>query len=63
MGAADAFLLDAYSQTVGGVVERAGPSVASVRVSSRILLWHFTFLMVLSTSLRPDPHYVHFVTL
>jgi S1-C subfamily serine protease len=32
MGAADAFLLDAYSQTVSGVVERAGPSVASVRV-------------------------------
>ncbi|MEP7057360.1 MAG: trypsin-like peptidase domain-containing protein, partial [Caldimonas sp.] len=32
MGATDAFLLDAYSQTVAGVVERAGPSVASVRV-------------------------------
>jgi len=28
----DAFLLDAYSQTVSGVVEHAGPSVASVRV-------------------------------
>jgi S1-C subfamily serine protease len=32
LGANDAFLLDAYSQTVSGVVERAGPSVASVRV-------------------------------
>jgi S1-C subfamily serine protease len=32
MGANDAFLLDAYSQAVSGVVERAGPSVASVRV-------------------------------
>ena len=32
MGANDAFLLDAYSQTVTGVVERAGPSVASVKV-------------------------------
>ena len=32
MGANDAFLLDAYSQTVTGVVERAGPSVASVQV-------------------------------
>ena len=32
MGANDAFLLDAYSQTVSDVVERAGPSVASVRV-------------------------------
>lgn len=32
MGGNDAFLLDAYSQTVSGVVERAGPSVASVRV-------------------------------
>ncbi|HJV61457.1 MAG TPA: trypsin-like peptidase domain-containing protein [Albitalea sp.] len=32
MGAQDAFLLDAYSQTVSGVVERAGPSVASVKV-------------------------------
>ena len=32
MGATDAFLLDAYSQTVAGVVERAGPSVASVQV-------------------------------
>ena len=33
MGATDAFLLDAYSQTVSGVVERAGPSVASVQVN------------------------------
>ena len=32
MGASDSQLLDAYSQTVCGVVERAGPSVASVRV-------------------------------
>src|ERR1043165_6600435 len=32
MGAHDAFLLDAYSQTVTRVVETAGPSVASVRV-------------------------------
>jgi len=32
VGANDAFLLDAYSQTVSDVVERAGPSVASVRV-------------------------------
>jgi S1-C subfamily serine protease len=32
MGGNDAFLLDAYSQTVSGVVERAGPSVASVQV-------------------------------
>lgn len=32
MGANDASLLDAYSQTVSGVVEHAGPSVASVRV-------------------------------
>ena len=32
MGANDAFLLDAYSQTVTGVVERAGPSVASVQI-------------------------------
>ena len=32
MGATDAFLLDAYSQTVSGVVDRAGPSVAAVRV-------------------------------
>jgi len=32
MGANDSFLLDAYSQTVSGVVERAGPSVAAVRV-------------------------------
>ena len=35
MGATDAFLLDAYSQTVSGVVERAGPSVASVQVNGR----------------------------
>ena len=32
MGAPDALLLDAYSQAVAGVVEHAGPSVASVRV-------------------------------
>ena len=32
MGANDAFLLDAYSRTVSDVVERAAPSVASVRV-------------------------------
>ena len=32
LGANDAILLDAYSETVSGVVERAGPSVASVRV-------------------------------
>jgi len=32
VGANDAFLLDAYSQTVTGVVERAGPSVASVQI-------------------------------
>jgi S1-C subfamily serine protease len=32
MGDTDAFLLDAYSRTVGGVVERVGPSVAAVRV-------------------------------
>ena len=32
MGATDPYLLDAYSQTVAGVVERAGPSVASVHV-------------------------------
>jgi S1-C subfamily serine protease len=32
VGASDAFLLDAYSQTVSGVVDRAGPSVAAVRV-------------------------------
>ena len=35
MGAPDAFLLDAYSDTVAGVVERAGPSVASVHVHGR----------------------------
>ena len=32
MGANDAFLLDAYSETVSGVVEGAGPSVAAVQV-------------------------------
>jgi len=32
MGGTDSFLLDAYSQTVSGVVGRAGPSVAAVRV-------------------------------
>jgi S1-C subfamily serine protease len=32
MGATDSFLLDAYSQTVSGVIERASPSVAAVRV-------------------------------
>ena len=32
MGAPDAFLLDAYSQTVSDVIERAGPSVAAVRL-------------------------------
>jgi len=32
MGATDAFLLDAYSQTVSDVVERVGPSVAAVQV-------------------------------
>jgi S1-C subfamily serine protease len=32
VGANDAFLLDAYSQTVGGVAERVGPSVAAVQV-------------------------------
>ena len=31
MGAPDQFLLDAYSQTVSGVVERVGPGVAAVR--------------------------------
>ena len=33
MGANDGFLLDAYSTTVSGVVERIAPSVAAVRVS------------------------------
>jgi S1-C subfamily serine protease len=33
MGASDAFLLDAYSQTVAGVVDRVGPSVAAVRIA------------------------------
>jgi S1-C subfamily serine protease len=32
VGANDAVLLDVYSQAVSGVVERAGPSVAAVRV-------------------------------
>ncbi|MDO9354381.1 MAG: trypsin-like peptidase domain-containing protein, partial [Solirubrobacteraceae bacterium] len=32
VGATDAFLLDAYSQTVSDVVERLGPSVAAVQV-------------------------------
>ena len=32
MGASDSFLLDAYSQTVSGVIERASASVAAVRV-------------------------------
>ncbi|WP_330835947.1 S1C family serine protease [Piscinibacter sp.] len=35
MGGPDPFLLDAYSQAVSGVVERAGPSVAAVRVQGR----------------------------
>ena len=35
MGATDAFLLDAYARTVSEVVERVGPSVASVRVGGR----------------------------
>jgi len=34
MGATDAFLLDAYSQTVSDVVERIAPSVAAVRVGA-----------------------------
>src|SRR5574337_15952 len=34
MGDTDAFLIDAYSRTVSGVVERIGPSVAAVRVGS-----------------------------
>ena len=34
LGATDAFLLDAYSRTVSDVVERVGPSVASVQVGS-----------------------------
>jgi len=33
MGATDSFLLDAYSQTVSGVVARVGPSVAAVRIA------------------------------
>jgi S1-C subfamily serine protease len=33
VGANDAFLLDAYSRTVSGVVERAAPAVAAVAVS------------------------------
>jgi S1-C subfamily serine protease len=32
LGATDAFLLDAYSQTVSGVVDRVGPAVAAVQV-------------------------------
>src|SRR5918993_831117 len=32
MGGNDSFLLDAYSQTVSGVVERIAPTVAAVRV-------------------------------
>ena len=32
MGATDAFLHDAYSQTVTDVVERVGPSVAAVQL-------------------------------
>jgi S1-C subfamily serine protease len=34
VGANDAFLLDGYSQTVSGVVERVGPAVAAVRVAA-----------------------------
>ena len=34
MGATDAFLLDAYSQTVSEVVERVGPSVTAVQVGA-----------------------------
>jgi len=34
LGAADAFLLDAYSRTVSEAVERVGPSVAAVRVGA-----------------------------
>src|SRR5450432_3345368 len=33
MGAADSFLLYAYSQTVTSIVERLGPSVAAVRIA------------------------------
>ena len=33
MGAADPFLLDAYSQAVTSVVDRVGPSVAAVRIA------------------------------
>jgi S1-C subfamily serine protease len=33
MGDTDAFLLDAYSRTVSGVVERVGPAVVAVRVA------------------------------
>jgi S1-C subfamily serine protease len=33
VGAPDAFLLDAYSQTLTSVVDRVGPSVAAVRVT------------------------------
>jgi S1-C subfamily serine protease len=35
LGASDTFLLDAYSQTVTGVVDRVGPSVAAVHVGER----------------------------
>jgi hypothetical protein len=35
MGARDLDLLDAYSQTVSGVAERVGPSVAEVQVLGR----------------------------
>ena len=35
MGARDLDLLDAYSQTVSGVAERVGPSVAAVQVLGR----------------------------
>ena len=34
MGAPDQFLLDAYSQTVSGVVDRVSPSVAAVRATA-----------------------------
>jgi S1-C subfamily serine protease len=35
MGADDAFLLDSYSRTVSGVVDRVSPAVAAVRVGPR----------------------------
>ena len=56
MGATDAFLLDAYSQTVSGVVERAGPSVASVQVNGRpadYLFRNDTLLVTLEPALGP----------